>query len=176
MDNVHDQNVVVPRRLCFTGSMSTNGSGSLPNTYNWHTGQVGSATGWTVMSAVWGEYRVRSMRVTAYPVYQVNTTAVTIPCAVCACSFVANELYTNIGPALDGMNAQLFPGDEVVVAAADWTANPNAKLWTPVATGAVPQDNRYGIQILDLQATTATASTTVYSVLIEYLVEWRMAA
>jgi hypothetical protein len=175
MDNVHDQSVIVERRLCLTGTMSTDAGGAIPS-YSYNTGQLSSTTGYSVMAAVWGEFRIKAMRVIIHPVYKQCYSGLTPPSVILTATFVAAELYTTAASMLDGMNSRDHSGYTSFSHGADWSVNPNAKLWTPVATGAVPNDNRYGVQIRDLGNVAATVSTTMYNVVVEYLVEWRMAA
>ena len=177
LNNVVDQDLVIHRKLAVASTYASDGSGVMAS-LAWHSGNIqGSATGYSAMASVWGEYRCKSMRVTLFPVYSVNTTAPILPPPVIgSASYVGAEVYSSYSALVDGMNSRNHGPYKPIVATTDASANPNAKLWTQVTTGAIETDRRIGVQFRGTGLLAATPSTTFFIVIVEWLVQWRMSA
>jgi len=164
---------IITKRMTFPGLTLATGAGdSIPVT-TFTSGYVQSAPAseWASFAARYQQYRVKEIRVSLNAVNPVNTTSIT---------HSTLAVSDHLGSSVPGSYAQLVSDEAMVnhpttrsfTYVADWTKNPNARLWNPTSA-VVPTANQFAISVASDSASSMTTATIYHSLVIEWLVEFR---
>jgi hypothetical protein len=167
---------VVVKRMTLHGTLSTvAATGYIFDASTFTTGYVESApaTEWASFAARYQQYRVRSFSVTFLPNFNTSDTAIAgnIPLVHLAIS-------DYIGATAPTTIAQIIADERAVVRSAgggafayeaDWSRNPNAKLWNTTNSGALPTANQYGIACGSFNSVSLGGSSLPYY---DYVIAW----
>jgi len=143
-----------------------------------------SCADWTNLSTRYLTFRVKAIRIRAWPIVDM-TTAVTVgggavtphPTAIAFATYKEGNSYLSYVSLCTGADGRIFNGRERCIEyTADWAGNPDAKLWSPT-NAAIPTAQQFAIQFQDQGAAPASAaSTTYYRILYEFEVEFNVPA
>jgi len=162
---------IIVKKLTLPGGVISSGAGGAIAVTTQPSGSVQSdpATEWASFAARYQQYRVRAFRIVNCPVNTVNTATINH-----GQLFISDSL----GSSTPGSAAQILSDERAVIVStaekwvyvADWSRNPNAKLWNPTSA-IIPTANTYSISL----GSTATLSvnTPYLNVSYEYMVEFR---
>lgn len=134
---------------------------------------VSALSDFSSMATVYTTYRVKAIRVDWFPVVVVNTTAITVPPIIAVFPSFANTVPTTFQQALDSTGLKLCSGYKQGSCMTSWKGDPDAHLWT--GTGSAIGNNEQFLISCIGTAATSTASTAVWRVIPQYLVEFRIA-
>jgi len=134
---------------------------------------VSSTPDFSSMAVVYTTYRVKAIRVDLYPVNKVNTTSFVAPAVVAVFPSFANTVPTTFQQALDCTGLKLTSGYEKCTVMTSWKGDPDAHLWT--GTGSAIGNNEQFLISCIGTSHPATVSLTVFRVIPQYLVEFRIA-
>jgi hypothetical protein len=165
MDNTQAQTMIVRRILTTSSVISTSGAGFIAAT-TVASSDVTGANDWSSFASRYGAYRVKAIRLRLFPIVTVSQAAagvaVTPPPGPILVAVVKNgRAYTNFASKCSGADAEWFGVCEKVDKSVDWRANPDAHLWTDVAT-TIPAEQRFGLEYSDPGSAPASAATTQY--------------
>jgi len=169
----------IVKRMTFPNqSLTLDGSGNVPlTTYDASLVFGGPATEFASFAARYQQYRVRSVKVTFTPLYNVafqiavgGTTAPVLQ--VYSSDFIGISVPSSSAQVLADERALIHNTATTFVAKADWTRNPNARLWNPVSA-AIPAANDYGVAVASNTSSSASPDNGVMSVSVEFIVELR---
>ncbi len=128
------------------------------------------------MAALYTQYRCRAIRVDLFPylVAPVYTGAAVSqpPPLVCVFPSFANTVPTTFQQALDVTGMKLISGYEKCTIMTSYKGDPDAHLWTGTGS-AIGSNEQFLVSIIGTAATT-TASLSIFRVVPQYLVEFRI--
>jgi hypothetical protein len=130
-----------------------------------------AATEWSSFAARYQQYRVRAVILHLEPCQTVTTTAV-VHGAVYLADFIGASSPGSAAQVLSDERGLIVSTSRPIRFRADWSRNPNAKLWNPTSS-ALPVANSYGVCFASNANSALTASTPYFSVTIEWEVEFR---
>ncbi len=153
--------------------ISTNVGGTIALQTLANAASVSSLPDFSSMATVYTTYRVKALRVDLYPTLKANTTSVTAPAVVAVFPSFANTVPTTFQQALDSTGLKLVSGYESATLMTSWKGDPDAHLWTGTGS-AIGSNEQYLISCIGTSFA-STASTTIFRVIPQYLVEFRIA-
>jgi len=164
---------VIVKRMTLTGTLLTSTAGGVISTTLFPTSQVESAPAheWASFAARYQQYRVRAIRLSGKAVLPVNTATV-IHGALFMADYIGSSSPSSAAQVFSDERGKCVATCKDFVYEADWSRNPNAKLWNPTSA-AVPTANLFGIAVASDASQTLSVSTTYYVVEQEFVVELR---
>ncbi len=158
-------------------TISTSVGGTVALTTMANAASISSAPDFASLAVVYTAYRCKAMRVQVFPFYSAPVytgAAVNIPPAILAIfPWTSNSVPTTFAQAQDVTGVHMMSGFKGAVVVNSYRGDPDAHLWT--GTGAaIGSGEQFGISCIGTAAT-STASLPVFRVLVDYLVEFRMA-
>ncbi len=176
--NVHQQKVVYERWVAGTeASIATSAGGVVALTTLANAALISSTSDFASIAVLYTAYRCKAIRVDLFPyltapVY--NGAGVTImPTVVAMYPWTSNSVPTTFQQALDVTGLKLMSGYKGGTISTTWRGDPDAHLWTGTGS-AIGSSEQFGISCVGTALAT-TASTTVWRVVPQYLVQFRMA-
>jgi len=173
-----DSDIIV-KRLTIPGSViSSSAGGVIVVTILAQASQVQSlpASEWASFAARYQQFRVRSVRVIAEPVFPGSGTP------IAAATTGHSTLYVSdfIGSSNPGTAAQVLSDEGAVILSTSkrvdfmttWARNPNAKLWNPTGA-ALPVANGFSIVAATNSTAALVASASYYTTSLVWEVEFR---
>ncbi len=154
-------------------SVSTSAGGVIALQTLANAASVSALPDFASMATVYTTYRCKALRVSLFPTSCVNTTAYTAPAVVAVFPSFANTVPTTFQQALDSTGLKLMSGYKGGVCMTSWKGDPDAHLWTGTGS-AIGSNEQFLISCIGT-ALTSTASSVVFRVIPEYLVEFRIA-
>ncbi len=175
--NLHDAKKIYSRWMAGNEStISTSAGGVVALTTLANAALISSTSDFASVAALYTNYRCRAIRVDLFPVVTtpVYTGAAvqTAPPVVCVFPSFANTVPTTFQQALDGAGMKLMSGYKGGTIMTSWRGDPDAHLWTGTGS-AIGSNEQFLISIVG-SAATSTASTAVFRVVPQYLVEFRI--
>jgi len=161
------------RRVCAVNTVVTNGSGVIVNQDIASSASITSFPDWSALTGLYTQYRAVAVRVTLMPYFPVNTTSTVVPATVLAAPWRGGLRPTSLTQFLESSNVQKLSGYKQYELLTHFEGDNDAHLWTQT-TGAISASESFGIAIVG-QSVGATASTNVWNLLVEWLVEFRVA-
>ncbi len=138
---------------------------------------VNSTSDFSSIAAIYTAYRCKAIRVQLFPFmpncWYNGTTAYTMPAILAVFPWTSNTVPTTFAQACDVTGVKFVSGYEKAIVSTTYRGDPDAHLWTGTGS-AIGSSEQFGISIIGTAAT-ATASNAVFRVLVDYLVEFRMA-
>jgi len=135
-----------------------------------NSASVINGTEWASFAARYQQYRVRAIKLTIRPVYPVNTATVNHGVYYVS-DYIGSAVPTSGAQVLSDEQGSTFDTNNSFTFAADWSRNPNAKLWNPT-TAAPPTANQFGIAIGSPTGLLSVSTTYGYWTS-EFVVEFR---
>jgi len=169
---------IVKRMTVANGTIALDASGNLSlMTYDASLVFGAPATEFASFAARYQQYRVRWVKVTFTPLYnvsfQVPAGGTTAPILQVYCSdFIGVSVPSSPAQVLADERALIHNTASTFVVRADWARNPNAKLWNPVSA-AIPAANDYGIAVASNTSSSGSPFNGIMSYSVEFLVELR---
>lgn len=167
---------VVTRRICTQTQLSTNGAGVIPVTTLASSNAVTAYNDFSNMAALYSGYRVKAFKITACPLFPVNTTVTVVPAWIAVIPF-RNGLIptTNAGFAESaGVIHSTGYGAKPKVFVTDSADYPDGKLWNPT-NAVIASADSFGLAVMGQASPAATISLVVWYCLIESLIEFQVA-
>jgi hypothetical protein len=178
---------VLVKRLTLPGiSLTTGAGGTFPVT-SFTSSEVQSlpATEWNAFSARYQQYRVRSVKIKLFPVMNFvdisDTSAAPLLAGtawpICVASdYIGVSVPASATQCLSDEGSKQFYAHDHFTYTADWSRNPNARLWNPTSA-AQPTANQFAIAVACLSAFTvssvAQTGCIVFVGNVEWIVEFR---
>lgn len=136
--------------------------------------QSAAAAEWSSFAARYQQYRVRKVRVRAFPTSRVNGLNsagqdVSLSSLYVA-DYIGGSAPTTAAQVLSDEGAKVVSTGDNFVFQADWRRNPNAKLWNPT-NAAIPTANQFGIA---WASSTLTGFMPANATQFTYDVEWEV--
>ncbi len=157
-------------------SLSTSAGGVVPLTALANSASISVTPDFGSLATLYTAYRCHAIRVTLVPYYPVpvynGTTLITVPSLICVFPWMSNNSPTTLAQAMDVNGCQYRSGYERLLISTTYKGDPDAHLWTSTAS-AIGGNENFGISAIGT-STTSTASTFVWKVLVQFLVEFRM--
>ncbi len=160
------------RRVCALNTITTNGSGVIPYQLLASSATISSFSDFASLAALYTQYRAVACRVTLMPYFPVNTTSVVVPATCIAVPFRGGLAPSSITQFLESSNPVILSGYKKAVLTTHYEGDNDAHLWTQT-TAAIPATEAFGLCIIG-QSVGATATTNVWNLLVEWLVEFRV--
>jgi hypothetical protein len=160
------------RRICAVNTVTTNGSGVVPYQLLALSATISSFSDFASLAALYTQYRAVACRVTLMPYFPVNTTSVVVPATCIAVPFRGGLAPSSLTQFLESANCSILSGYKKHVLTTHFEGDNDAHLWTQT-TGAISATEAFGLCIIG-QSVGATASTNVWNLLVEWLVEFRV--
>lgn len=161
------------RRVCSISTITTNGSGVLPYQVVTGSSQISGFSDFSSLAALYTQYRAVAVRVTLMPYFPVNTTSVVVPATVICCPYRGGLAPSSLAQFLESSNRFLLSGYKQYELTTHYEGDNDAHLWTQT-TAAIGATEAFGLALIG-QSVGATASTNVWNVMAEWLVEFRIA-
>jgi hypothetical protein len=166
---------VVTRVLAAEGLITTTAAGYVAiGTSIGSSNAVQAAPNWSAFSNAALEYRVVGIEMDIMPINCVNTSTTQFPpCFLATGTWSSGTAPTILADVVEGPNGKVHDGFRRIRACASAKGNPDALLWTAIAT-AIPAADAYGIVLCG--SSTAPAgpiSTVVYRTLTRWIVQFR---
>ncbi len=173
--NIKQEKAIVSRWLSGAeATVSTSAGGVIALTTLANAASISAAPDFSSLAAVYTTYRCKAIRVDLFPVHVVNTSAVlTCPPVVAVFPSFANTVPTTFQQALDSTGLKLMSGYKGGTIMTSWKGDPDAHLWT--GTGSAIGSNEQFLVSCIGTAATSTASLSIFRVIPQYLVEFRIA-
>ncbi len=175
---VHQTKIVYRRWLAGAEStISTSAGGVVALATLANAALISSTPDFSSLAALYTAYRCKAIRVQLLPILPApsyNGAALqTSPSGIVVFPWTSNTVPTTFQQALDVTGAKVMSGYKGGVISTTYRGDPDAHLWTGTS-GAITGNEQFGISCLGT-ATTSTASSGVWKVIPNYLVEFRMA-
>ncbi len=161
------------RRICAINTVTTNASGVVVLQNLASSASISSFSDFSSLAALYTAYRAKAVRVTLLPYFPVNTTAVVVPATVIAAPWRGGLSPSSLTQHLESVNCTIMSGYKSYVLTNFYEGDEDAHLWTQT-TAAIAATDSFGISCVG-QSVGATASTNVWNLMVEWLVEFRMA-
>jgi len=176
--NIHQTKAVYSRWMAGAElTVSTSAGGVIALATLGNAAVVNSTPDFSSIAAIYTAYRCKAIRVQLFPFMVSNgwngSALYTMPPIVAVFPWQANTVPTTFAQACDVTGVKFISGYEKAIVSTTWRGDPDAHLWTGTGS-AIGSNEQFGISIIGTAAT-ATASNSVYRVLVDYLVEFRMA-
>ncbi len=158
-------------------TISTTAGGVIALTTLGNAASISAVSDFSSVAALYTAYRCKAIRVQLFPNFPVpvwdGTAARFPPTVVAVFPWQANTVPTTFAQAQDVTGVQMVSGYKGCVAVNTFQGDNDAHLWTGTAS-AIGGNEQFGISIIGTTST-AAASVVIYRVLVDYLVEFRMA-
>ena len=158
------------RRLATATSLATNGSGVVPLSTLATTNAVNTYPDFSSLASLYTSYRVHALKLSFFPCYRVNTTAILPPVYVASCPFRGGLAPSTIGQIQESPDSKSFGGYDKAIVTVNFEGDNDAHLWTPT-NAAVTASEAFGVVICG-SSLTGTASTIFWYVYVEAVVEF----
>ena len=158
------------RRLATATSLATNGSGVVPLSTLATTNAVNTYPDFSSLASLYTAYRVHALKLSFFPCYRVNTTAILPPVYVASCPFRGGLAPSTIGTIQESPDFKAFGGYDKAIVTVNYNGDNDAHLWTPT-NAAVTASEAFGVVICG-SSLTGTASTIFWYVQVEAIVEF----
>ncbi len=157
-------------------NISTGAGGLVALTTVANAASVSSAPDFASLATLYTAYRCKAIRVQLFPFYPVTTYSaagvIVMPVVVAYFPWQANNVPTTFAQAQDVSGVKMISGFKGAIVTNSYQGDNDAHLWTPTSS-AIGGGEQFGISCIGT-STTATASTVVHKVIVDYLVEFRM--
>jgi len=137
--------------------------------------QSNPATEWASFAARYQQFRVRRVTLILDPIFPGSGTPVTAVDAhgpILLGDFIGSAVPAAAVNVLADERSRVFNSSQRIVFSADWSRNPNARLWNPTSA-ALPVANSFSVVYCSQTSTTLAASTTFFGSTILWDVEFR---
>jgi len=172
VDRLGSMQLKLFRRLVGSTAVSTNAGGLIPITTIASSVNVNAYGDFSGLAGLYNSYRVHAFKLTFWPVYKVNTTAVTSPVFVACAPFRGGLTPTTMQQLQESPDCAYMSGYDRGVSTVNYNGDNDAHLWTPT-NAAVTSSETFGLAICG-STIAATASTQVWYIQIEAVVEFRV--
>ncbi len=175
---LHTQKVIYERWIAAPElSIATGAGGTVALTTVANAATISGLSDFSSLANLYTAYRCKAIRARAFPYLPVpvytGAAVTTMPAVVAIYPWTTNNVPTTFAQAQDVSGVIMASGYKGWTCMNSWKGDPDAHLWT--ATGsAIGSNEQFGISCVGT-ALASTATTTVYRVLVDYLVEFRMA-
>lgn len=157
-------------------NISTGAGGLVALTTVANAASISATPDFASLATLYTAYRCLAIRVQILPFYPVTTYSaagvIVMPVVVAYFPWQANNVPTTFAQAQDVNGVKMISGFKGGVITNSYNGDTDAHLWTPTSS-AIGGGEQFGISCIGT-ATSATASTVVHKVLVDYLVEFRM--
>lgn len=164
-------NRIFSKRIVGTNVVTSNGSGLIVATTMASSNSVTSVGDFGSVAAIYSNYRVKAMRLTAKPFYKVNTTAVVVSPMIAVIPFRSGLVPTTFANFTESSECRYCSGYEGYVFETSNKGYPDGKLWHPT-NAVISSADSYGIAVMGQNYVAGTASTNVWYLSVEYLIEF----
>jgi len=164
---------IIVKRMTFpVGAITTTGAGVISlDSVSSATVQQNPASEWASFAARYQQYRVRAVKLIAKATNPVQSATVSHG-ALYVADYIGSATPSTIAQVLSDEKAAVFDTYSDWTYVADWSRNPNAKLWNPTSA-AIPTANLFGITFGSQAVPALSNTTTYYALTAEYVVELR---
>ncbi len=174
---LHGEKIIYRRWMSGTvTTVSTGAGGVVALTTLANAASAQASPDFSSLAALYTAYRVRAIRVEVFPILTApgwNGASLAIRPAVIACfPWTSNTVPTTYQQALDVTGLKLVSGYSRGVIQTSYKGDPDAHLWTGTGS-AIGSSEQFGISCIGT-STTAENNATVWNVVPQYLVEFRM--
>ncbi len=176
--NIHQEKVIYERWVAGNeASIATSAGGVVALATLANAAVISSASDFASLAVLYTAYRCKAIRVELFPQntvpYYNGTTNIQMPAVAAVFPWTSNSVPTTFQQALDVTGMKLVSGYSHAVIQTSWKGDPDAHLWTGTGS-AIGSSEQFGISIIGT-ALTSTATATVWRVIPQYLVQFRMA-
>ncbi len=175
--NVKNTKVIYERWVSNSeGTLSTSAGGVLALSTMANTATINASPDFASLATLYTAYRCKAVRVTWKPFYPVpvynGAAVITVPSLIAVFPWTSNNVPTTLAQAQDVTGVKFSSGYEGGFIQTSYRGDPDAHLWTGTGS-AIGSNEQFGISCIGT-ATASTASTVVWKIVPEYLVEFRM--
>lgn len=165
---------IVEKRFTLPATVLATGAGTTIPVTSITSAQVQStpATEWSSFAARYQQYRVKSLKVIGKAINPVQSATISH-----STLYMGDYISNSSAPA---SAAQVLADESIKIVGTDedftylitWSGNPNAKLWT-ATVGTPAGANQYAFVCASPATPPLTTATTYYSLVVEWIVEFR---
>ncbi len=176
--NLHTEKVIYTRWVAGAeATISTSAGGVVALATLANAASISTASDFASLAALYTAYRCRAISVQLLPLLPApvyNGAAIqTQPSAIAVYPWQSNTVPTTFQQALDVSGVKIMSGYQGGFVRTSYQGDPDAHLWTGTGS-AIGSNEQFGISCVGT-STTSTASSGVWKVIPQYLVEFRMA-
>ncbi len=174
---IHQEKRVIQRWVAGAEStLSTSAGGLVVLTTLANSASISTAADFASLAALYTAYRCKAIRVQCIPFQSVpywnGTAPVYQPAAIAVYPWTSNTVPTTFAQACDVTGVKIVSGYKGCVISTAFKGDPDAHLWTGTGS-AISGGEQFGISCIGT-STSAAATVSVWKVIPQYLVEFRM--
>ncbi len=175
---LHNEKVIYTRWVSGAeATISTSAGGVVALTTLANAALISSSADFASLAALYTAYRCKAISVQLLPLLPApvyNGAAIqTQPSAIAVYPWTSNTVPTTFAQALDVTGVKVLSGYKGGFLRTTYAGDPDAHLWTGTGS-AIGSNEQFGVSCIGT-STTSTASSGVWKVIPQYLVEFRMA-